>query len=432
MTRRELIPAFILVGFATACGNGKPVEQRQDDAATTMPTGTDASSSDVDAAPTTDAAETPDVSTDDEHADDAADAHASDAQDTSVSDTRDVSTADDTGALDALDLPDAGDAALDHQGGTPDGSDADASGAIQTACQMLAEASCTRLAQCEPLVFIVTYGSEAQCRALLAANCPDALSRSGSAPASGVVACAASLPTISCDRMYDARWGGSDDYTPLDYDEVLEACGVQGAKADGEACVSSAQCASAHCTFRQGYGVTTCGVCRTPGTQGASCAGLGSSRDDCAQGYYCKFLGDAEGRHECWRNAPIDGLCSPIDMPNPSTTVGCTMDGHCPFMYGPSQITANCIPQRTLGETCDLIVDAEPRLFCGGTLRCSPTTRTCYEAESELRQEWDRPIVGQACNDSPALPSLYCRFPASCTHGVCAVAPLPSCPSAQE
>lgn len=423
--------AFALLGLVTACGSGKPAEQGQGDAAE-KPISTDAGAFDADAAATPDVSSPDDTHADDGGRHDGSDVHASDARDTSASDSRDASIEHDTGVPDASEDLAAADAALDPSSGSSDASDADASdadggGSFQTACQMLADASCARLAQCEPSVFIITYGNEAQCRALFAANCPDALSRSGSAPASDVMACAASLPAMSCNRMYDARWGGSDSYTPLDYDEVLEACGVHGAKADGEACVSSAQCASAHCTFRQGYGQTTCGVCRTPGTQGASCLQRSSSRDDCAQGYYCKNLGSGNG-HECWRNAPVGGLCSPIDMSAPASSVGCAMDAHCPMMSGPLPVTANCIPKQTLGQPCDLISNAEPRLFCGGTLRCSPTTRTCYEAESELRQEWDRPILGQGCDNGPTPPYVHCRFPASCTNRVCSVAPLPSCP----
>jgi hypothetical protein len=305
---------------------------------------------------------------------------------------------------------------------------------LARSCRALAEASCARLAQCELQVLIVSYGDEAQCEELFAANCAEALARPGAAASADVDACAARVPSLSCDHLYDARWGGSSAYEPLDYDMVFQACGVRGSVQDGRGCVTSAQCLGGHCTYRQGYGGTACGACQTAGKQGAPCGERAAASLDCAQGYYCRTLDELDDRgrrlSECVRTAPVGGVCYPALMSNWSDTVGCAADGHCPWPGdGTAAFEARCISKRRLGESCHLSSDEQQHHFCEGILRCDPNTRTCREGEAELRAAWGGRILGGACDTSHPIPELWrrCRYPALCIDKVCTLAPLPAC-----
>ncbi|HXU81019.1 MAG TPA: hypothetical protein VN914_06460 [Polyangia bacterium] len=286
----------------------------------------------------------------------------------------------------------------------------------ESACRELAEAGCARLAACDRGYFAFTYGDDTQCRALLAAGCPEALGLSGAASTTAVAGCASALPGLDCERIFEAHRGGSGWYaTDFDYQAALEACGVKGALEDGSACGAGLQCRGGRCKGQRG---TECGHCLTPVAEGGACEH--PTIDDCALGLYCRTLNRMSPYiYRCTRYAPAGQMCSQLDQPNPSTSVGCQAGLHC------SWSTGICRPLLGAGEACD---DTGADAVCGSALACRDGR--CVDIEAELRASGSKPIVPQSCTMSDPNPEFWtwCRFPATCVNNTrCEVVPPPTC-----
>jgi hypothetical protein len=298
----------------------------------------------------------------------------------------------------------------------------------QHACAQVAAARCQRLAACSTADLSRRFADESSCEARQVIACEAGLAAHDTGTTTTTVdACAASIPTESCPQFL-----GND---PTD------ACLPQtGARASGQPCEFSAQCATMFCAVASN---ALCGTCAAQPVAGTSCANQGCGPDlvcvastmtcqvpvaangacsadlPCAQGYACVGASAATGTMgTCQAQVTTaSAACDPTRATGPdcSGDAGLTCDTK----------TKVCVAQPVVaaGMTCGNVDGVQTRCAAGATCMRPPMsqTGTCIAPAAD----------GAAC-DTANGPG--CLYPAKCvptsaggTSGTCELPGDPSC-----
>jgi hypothetical protein len=269
--------------------------------------------------------------------------------------------------------------------------------ARRAACRAVMAANAALLIRCQEPLVAEAFGSEAGFRARLELLCetPDLLR--AASPARMAAECPAAVARLTCDEWYAAE-------------RLPPECTSTGSLPDGAPCALDDQCAGGRCELPEGQ---ACGVCARWGTEGEPCVS-----DSCGRGLVC-----ANGA--CARKAPLGGPCS-FSLP---------CQGHLRCQKG------TCVPRGREGDWCSTHEDCNPHLalVCSRSIctrpiagdRCLPRpgdgrVLICAgQAKcNEVTGECDPPLPdGAPCGLQPDR----CRWPATCTAGVCQAPRAPVC-----
>lgn len=120
-----------------------------------------------------------------------------------------------------------------------------------------ANAYCDYYERCNPFAIRSAYGDVAKCKSTLAITTEITVGAKGTAVAqSQMDACAATMQTIGCEEIVEAR----------------PECRFKGTLADGASCASSVQCASSSCFHKiTDLQSSDCGTCVAEVGDGADC-----------------------------------------------------------------------------------------------------------------------------------------------------------------
>ncbi|MBN2575846.1 MAG: hypothetical protein JXP73_14865 [Deltaproteobacteria bacterium] len=263
---------------------------------------------------------------------------------------------------DAPSLPDAAeplaDAAIDAGGSTVGAPD---SQSVAPGCEHVS-ALCAKLWECAPFFLKAGYGDLAGCMDRLTKACTEQYKSNGSGlNQAGILACATSLATASCNDIFANN---------------LPACGFRGAYPDGAVCGDNSQCASGFCS----HNGSLCGICAAKGASGAPCPS--GSNDECQTGLVC-----SPGKL-CATPAPSGGACD-------ENTAPCLLGTFC-----------------TTAGTCARTVEAG--VECPGAFLDLSKGTLCFGKSTDANPMTAGQIgtagVGQACGLAPAegVPATLC------------------------
>jgi hypothetical protein len=268
------------------------------------------------------------------------------------------------------------------------------------ACALETEASCQKLASCDPVNLQSTFGDLDTCKARKAITCKQHLGLSGSNwTTASVQKCAAALTTATCDQYlaYDATALADCYYQP-------------GTLANGTGCGSSAQCQSAFCHF-----TGDCGVCGDAVTLGGAC----TSSDDCGSDLLC-VNGTCAKLPSVGQSCDVNiGCLAPFVCKSGICARGATAGASCTSSPDTCDYSSFC----SSGNVCQnyqlvaagAACDETQGIYCEAGGACSPgPSGTCMKYAAD----------GEACNDSTGP---YCMFPAACVSGVCKIADPGTC-----
>ena len=280
---------------------------------------------------------------------------------------------------------------------------------IEQACADLQAAACAAFQRCAPQVFGSTYPDEASCVERRSADCIERrLARGNTVTPEQVEACAAVSRTSTCSAVIATEYGINPVRDP--------ACVWQGTLAEGEACITSSQCASGSCSF---YGRDKCGTCVT--RSDTSCAANG----ECLVGSLCisgQCLVASKEGEPCGSLQPCSaeldcaaGACVPLgqagDRCGAADTGGCARDLWCnrqtdtcersillpgPGACGPTPSGGNalcpagssCRPDASGGNHCTPVggegATCSYQLECAAGLDCRESVCSKLQAEQCL------------------------------------------------
>jgi hypothetical protein len=219
----------------------------------------------------------------------------------------------------------------DGGAGGAGGGGTDLTPAEQAALDEYHAALCDGLARCQLLSFTVLFEDLEDCVARLGELAGGFLFAPGSnETAETLSACAGALAGVDCETF--------------DRAEQLrlqpEECIVPGDRGVGEICAGLNECASYLCSAPLGG----CGICLTPGGEGASCAAV-----PCEPGLLC-FAGT------CRRYGELDEPCD---------------QGPCvPWLACIDEV---CVERIAVGDACDPLVP----YWCEADLACNPISSRC-------------------------------------------------------
>jgi hypothetical protein len=286
------------------------------------------------------------------------------------------------------------------------------------ACAAFVKATCAKRDSCSANGgTALMYGDAATCQSRELPKCLATLTAGGTSKTPALLmACTSSLAQQTCVDYFD--------------NVLTAACTPKpGTSANGAACISSWQCASAFCSLAH---TGVCGVCGPRPTAGASCAqticGSGllchSSTMTCevagAAGAACdKTMPCAAGLACVGNTATVKGSCklegSMVGVtcdPKSATAPGCNKDVglYC------DAATMKCVAfgTATAGQPCGLVAGKQVLCTAGGLCvgGSATTAGTCSAAAKDAA----------ACSATNGPP---CLAPAKCVAGVCAL-PDPS------
>lgn len=238
-------------------------------------------------------------------------------------------------------------------------------------CAAYTAATCGKMAQCWPWLLKASYGDMETCIHRSASLCSNVLTANGSSwTPEKIDACAAALPTISCDTWWNS---------------VAPACDPgPGQLADGASCIDKSQCQGGTCL--QG-GSSGCGVCASVSPLGGAC----QASAECAAGAACS----PEGK--CVLPIEEGGACDAQNL--------CAVSLRC--------VEGKCARLARAGDACDP-AGLDCNFFEG--LTCDPASGKCAPVKLAPAGEPCGPINGEL---------ITCGAGAVCSpQGVC-VAPLP-------
>lgn len=213
--------------------------------------------------------------------------------------------------------------------------------------------------------------------------------------------CAANFDTVSCDDLRE--------------NQLPASCVPDGRRTDGRSCFFDGQCASGFCRAFVDQSQFLCGTCAERKRLFETCD---SSYDECVTGTTC----DSQ-------------FCTPLD--DPPDPCPCAPTSYCDG--------GRCHAFAALGEPCagSYACDAALDEYCEPSFgRCQkrPLIRqgeacdgvaVCRDGQcilSNLADPVCKPWLDDGSSCTGALGGFYCRSPAVCIRGVCAV-PEPSlCP----
>jgi hypothetical protein len=243
---------------------------------------------------------------------------------------------------------------------------------LLAACRAYTRAVCERRWACG-------LGDDVEsCTSIYAYACPDHLFAPGSTrTAEGAFACAAEVPSYSCDALGRG---------------ITIPCAPVGTRATGEPCISPIQCQSFNCSGSR----QACGACLPLVGAGEPCE---SGVNACPEGYQCA------------------GTCVPRGasaFPPPQVREAgevCNSNDQCPEGTQCSEYThtetGTCQPPPEVGEACAASWGISS-LACADTGYCDHTILQCVA----------RPVAGGACSTDlaeliPCAPGHRCVVPAS-------------------
>jgi hypothetical protein len=277
----------------------------------------------------------------------------------------------------------------------------------QVECATFSRTLCARLESCSAFLVIGAYGSQDVCVTRSTRACLDNFALPDTiTSAEGLAGCTAALGSLGCGPLLENGWP--------------EACQLApGARVDGLACSSDAQCASTRCT--RATRAARCGVCAPRAQAEQPC--LASS--DCLLGLVC--ASDDKCRAPAALGMPCD------------TTHPCAAPQMC--------AAGTCQAALANGASCDYAndrCDAYAGLSCDYTTsRCKPWVRSpAGQACGYTSQGWAACSGGATCRygtqnalcEAPAQDGAACAAqgpaclsPARCVEGVCVLGTLGDC-----
>jgi hypothetical protein len=279
-------------------------------------------------------------------------------------------------------------------------------------CPPYAAAVCARLEACAPLHVQEVFGDRPTCERRTALRCTLDASLPGSGlDAATSAACAAALPSASCDELLDG---------------AIPACRWSGARPDGAGCSAGLQCASGHCPLPD---AAACGTCAARVALGAVC----TTNEECAWPLRCSLVGrcapaEAEGAF-CNETRPCREpvfVCRAGDSTcqrRARAGEPCNEDGSAPpvacergLLCRPSA-SGSCfaIQFARAGERCAALPFGR-LMGCGGSGAC---------VESVCRPPGEE---GEPCTLAASGEARGCLPPARCVRGVCALPDPGECP----
>jgi hypothetical protein len=124
---------------------------------------------------------------------------------------------------------------------------------IEQACLDLGQVTCAAFQRCSPENFGTDYPDAASCISVRTLDCVERRWAPGNTTTGDqVAACARATSQQTCDQIVASEFGVAEQVDP--------ACTWHGTLLDGEACISSGQCATGTCAF---YDRDACGTCLT-------------------------------------------------------------------------------------------------------------------------------------------------------------------------
>lgn len=280
-----------------------------------------------------------------------------------------------------------------------------------TDCAATADALCSYLQRCVPVVFGLGFSDLASCKTRGELAC----SIDKQSPGAGVVgpACATDLKALACS--------GTTVIAPA-------SCRTKGTLTDGATCENDLQCTSGACVKAPGA-ASPCGTCTARAAVNGSCAnGVKCDWDlVCADGNVCKVpnqkneactRGSCIGPYRCVGGTckdpvALDGACNQV------TTDDDPCDGT-KLLF--CQRTAPAAPP----GTCKAIVVASASQACGVVNQqlvvCGPGT-SCEGPNG------NKTCVAKAADNAACDTNLgpSCSDPAECSNGKCTLPPADRC-----
>lgn len=278
------------------------------------------------------------------------------------------------------------------------------------ACTQFANAICSGLARCSTRLVESVYGDAVSCAQRTAQTCLDGLALADAhGSALGIMSCATALAAASCSAL-------------LENAMPVECRQAPGARGDGQACASDAQCQSTRCARNDG--AAACGTCAELAVAEQPCA----ANSDCVIGLVCT------GDHVCRAPSTVEVQC---DATHPCAMPLVCASGAC---AGPLDAGATCDPTQDhcnvyAGLLCDpTALACKPWLSADAGQACGYTTTgyalckasgACATSAAGSGSCLAAISDGASCTaDGPA----HCLPPARCITGACRLSPSEVCP----
>ncbi len=305
---------------------------------------------------------------------------------------------DDAGPTPTIDA--AVDAAVDADGGSAPPDPA----AVAAACGRYATALCGLLGKCDENEPISRFGKKENCAPRVTLDCTTRFAlRDVAIDVVAVDACATALASAACASVL--------------YDALPAACNLpKGKRANGDACIDRAQCASGHCEAAKSGACGTCTDVPAPGAkcrarfmesgcgpgqtcESDTCGTLVALGDACDPSHHCG-AGFSCTKGKCVKAAGIGDTCDLADPNAPS----CDWGEVCNPVCQPINVLPYDEPD------CATI----PRSVCGGQAACNGS---CVAP----------PVEGKPCNAAGSSEGEKCRWPAVCESGACVLPDASTC-----